>query len=125
MLCVNSSFNMFSCFQHILFAHGPWFLKRWGPLSIWNTQGMEKSHYRARAVYFRNTRHGGGFTRSNALQEMFDWLYRTIIGRTLNIRKARESIGTCLSNSGGVQDQKIMCLEGIYRDYSSFTMVAK
>lgn len=91
MLCVNSGFNMFSCLQHILFAHGPWFLKRWGPLSIWNTQGMEKSHYRARAAYFRNTRHGGGFTRSNALHEMFDWFYRTIIGRTLNIRKARES----------------------------------
>lgn len=91
MLCVNSGFNMFSCLQHILFAHGPWFLKRWGPLSIWNTQGMEKSHYRARAAYFRNTRHGGGFTRSNSLHEMFDWFYRTIIGRTLNIRKARES----------------------------------
>ena len=52
---------------------------------------MEKSHYRAKAAYFRNTRHGGGFARSNSLHEMFDWFYRTIIGRTLNIRKARES----------------------------------
>ena len=52
---------------------------------------MEKSHYHARAAYFRNTRHGGGFTHSNALHEMFDWFYITIIGRTLNIRKAREA----------------------------------
>ena len=64
--------------------------KMWA-LSIWNTQGIKKTHYCARAAYFRNTRHGGGFTRSNALREMFDWFYRTIIGRTLNIKKARES----------------------------------
>ena len=91
MLCVNSGFDMISCLQHILFAHGPWFLKKWGPLSIWNTQGMEKSHYHARAMYDRNTRHGDGFTHSNTLHEMFDWFYRTVIRRTLNIRKARES----------------------------------
>ena len=52
---------------------------------------MEKSHYYARELYFRNTMHGGEFTHSNALHEMFDWFYKIVIGRTLNIRKARES----------------------------------
>lgn len=61
-----------------MYAHGLWFVKNQGPLAIWNTQGMEKSHYRARGAYFKSTRHGGGSGGSNALHEMFDWFYRCI-----------------------------------------------
>lgn len=43
---------------------------------------MERSHYQAKAVYFKNTRHGGGLTKSNALHEMFNWFYRSLGGRT-------------------------------------------
>ena len=78
-------------FQHILYAHGPWFVKQYGPLAIWNTQGMEKSHYRAKAAYFKNSRHGGGTTRSNALHEMFDWFYRCLSGRSYKATKAKKS----------------------------------
>ena len=42
---------------------------------------MEKSHYQAKAVYFKGTRHGGGKTKSNALHEMFNWFYRVLIGK--------------------------------------------
>ena len=35
-------------YMHILYAHGPWFLKEHGSLGVWQCQGMEKSHWRAR-----------------------------------------------------------------------------
>ena len=54
--------------QHILFAHGAWFMNKYGSLEMWSTQGMEKSHYRARGVFFKHTRHGGGRIPSNYLR---------------------------------------------------------
>ena len=42
---------------------------------------MEKSHYQAKAVYFKGTRHGGGKRKSNAFHEMFNWFYRSITGK--------------------------------------------
>ena len=44
---------------------------------------MEKSHYQARSSFFRSTRHGGGKTRSNALKELFNWLFRRQLQRIL------------------------------------------
>ena len=37
---------------------------------------MEHSYYQEKAIYFKNTRHGGGKVKSNAMHEMFDWFYR-------------------------------------------------
>ena len=54
---------------------------------------MERSHYQAKGSYFKNTRHGGGVKKSNALHEMFDWFYRTLGGEAAQReaeRKARE-----------------------------------
>lgn len=68
-------------FQHILYAHGPFFLDQYGSMALWSTQGMERSHYQARSIYFKNTRHGGGTIKSNALHEMFNWFYRSLSGR--------------------------------------------
>lgn len=62
--------------QHILYNHLPWFAKEYGSLTIWSTQGMEKSHYQARGAFFRHTRHGGGRVRANNLKEVFQWFYR-------------------------------------------------
>lgn len=42
---------------------------------------MERSHYQAKAAYFKSTRHGGGTKRSNALHEMFNWFYRVLEGK--------------------------------------------
>lgn len=83
---------IFVVWQHILYAHGAYFMNRFGSLDIWSTQGMEKSHYRAKGVYFKNTRHGGGLVRSNYLKEMFDWFYRTTFGRKRVMERARESL---------------------------------
>lgn len=77
--------------QHILYAHAAYFMNEYGSLDMWSTQGMEKSHYRARGVYFKNTRHGGGKTRSNYLIEMFNWFYRYTFGRKLCMEKAQTS----------------------------------
>ena len=66
-------------------------MNEYGSLDMWSTQGMEKSHYRARGVYFKNTRHGGGKTRSNYLIEMFNWFYRYTFGRKLCMEKAQTS----------------------------------
>lgn len=67
--------------QHILYAHAPYFLDRYGSLALWSNQGMERSHYQAKAAYFKSTRHGGGTRRSNALHEMFNWFYRVLVGK--------------------------------------------
>ncbi|KAH7296203.1 hypothetical protein KP509_26G013100 [Ceratopteris richardii] len=52
---------------------------------------MEKSHYKARGVYFKNTRHGGGGMQSNYMEEMFNWFYRTTFSRTYAMERAKES----------------------------------
>lgn len=67
--------------QHILYTHAVYFLDKYGSLALWSTQGMERSHYQARCSYFKNTQHGGGVVKSNALHEMFNWFYRTLGGR--------------------------------------------
>lgn len=77
--------------QHILFAHGGWFMNKYGSLEMWSTQGMEKSHYRARGVFFKHTRHGGGRIRSNYLKEMFNWFFRCTFGRNLSRETAHKS----------------------------------
>jgi len=43
-----------------LYAHGPWFLKEYGSLGVWQCQGMEKSHWRARGNWQKHTNHDGG-----------------------------------------------------------------
>ena len=45
---------------HILYAHGPWFILEYGSLGVWQCQGMEKSHWRARGNYQKHTSHDGG-----------------------------------------------------------------
>ena len=75
---IQGHLGSFAYLQHILFAHAPYFLEEYGSLALWSTQGMERSHYQAKDVYFKNTRHGGGSTKSNALHEMFNWLYRSL-----------------------------------------------
>lgn len=67
--------------QHILYNHTPFFAKKYGSLSIWSTQGMEKSHYMARTGYFKHTRHGGGKNRANSLLELHQWTYRRLFHR--------------------------------------------
>lgn len=69
-------------YMHILYAHAPYFLHEYGSLALWSNQGMEKSHYQAKAAYFKNTRHGGGKVKSNALLEMFNWFYRVLTGKS-------------------------------------------
>lgn len=47
-------------YMHILYAHGPWLIKEHGSLGVWQCQGMEKSHWRARGDYQKHTNHDGG-----------------------------------------------------------------
>ena len=98
---------MLACFQHILYAHGPWFVKQYGPLARWNTQGMEKSHYKVKVVYFKNSRHGGEITQSNALHGMFDWFYRCLCEREQKSIKEKEStIGKAMKVVSTEQKEK-------------------
>lgn len=62
-------------------------MNKYGSLDMFSTQGMDKSHYRARGVYFKNTRHGGGKVRTNYLAEMFNWPFRYTFGRVQNIER--------------------------------------
>lgn len=45
---------------------------------------MEKTHYQARTGYFKHTRHGGGVTKANSLQELHQWTYRKLVHRAHN-----------------------------------------
>ena len=65
--------------QHIMYNHMPFFIQKYGNPSIWNTQGMEKSHYMAQNAYFRHTQHGGGKSKANSLLELHQWFYRRIL----------------------------------------------
>ena len=78
------------CLQHILYNHTPWFIREYGSLSIWSTQGMEKSHYLARSRYFRHTRHCGGKEKANSLLEVFQWFYRQVLHQS-STKKAKET----------------------------------
>jgi hypothetical protein len=61
---------------------------------------MEKSHYQARTSFFRNTRHGGGQTRSNALVELFNWFYRRQLQRLIaNVETTNEEESTLHSEA--------------------------
>ena len=42
---------------------------------------MEKTHYQARAAYFRHTQHGGGMIRANSFKQLYYWFYRRILHR--------------------------------------------
>lgn len=47
-------------YMHILYAHGPWLIREHGSLGVWQCQGMEKSHWRARGNWQKHTNHDGG-----------------------------------------------------------------
>lgn len=47
-----------------------------GSLSIWSSQGMEKSHWQARAAFHRNTQHGGLNGQHGYIFQLFQWFYR-------------------------------------------------
>ena len=66
-------------------------MNKYGSLDMFSTQGMEKSHYRARGVYFKNTRHGGGKVRTNYLAEMFNWFFKYTFGRVQNMEHSNAS----------------------------------
>ena len=67
--------------MHILYAHSSFFLDEYGSLVFWGNQGIEGSHYQAKATYFKNTRHGASYIQSNAFHEVFNWFFCAQIGR--------------------------------------------
>lgn len=77
--------------QHILHNHLPFFIAKHGNPSIWNTQGLEKSHYMAHNAYFRHTQHGGTHKKANSLKELFQWFYRRILQRLHQKKVLEES----------------------------------
>ena len=64
--------------QHVLIRHGPWFIEKYGSLSIWSCQGMEKSHHAAKAATQAHTQHGGTGNRTSVIVQQYQWWYRCI-----------------------------------------------
>lgn len=58
--------------------HAPWFVLEYGSLSVWSNQGMEYSHYAAKAAYQAHTQHGGGRTKLSPLEQTYQHWYRLI-----------------------------------------------
>ena len=57
----------FNCLQHIVVKHAPWFIGKYGSLSVWSYRGMEKSHYAAKVAYQAHTQHRGIRNKTSAI----------------------------------------------------------
>jgi hypothetical protein len=68
----------FNSLQHILVKHAPWFVGEYGSLNVWSCQGMEKSHYAAKAAYQALTQHGGTRNKTSAILQLYEHWYRNI-----------------------------------------------
>lgn len=66
------------CWQHVLVKHGPWFIEQYGSLSVWNCQGMEKSHHAAKASSQYHGQHGGTVARTSVIVQQYEFWYRNI-----------------------------------------------
>jgi len=66
------------CLQHVLVKHGPWFVEKYGSLSVWNCQGMEKSHHAAKASSQYHGQHGGTIARTSVIVQQYEFWYRNI-----------------------------------------------
>jgi len=72
-------------YMHILYAHGPWLIKEHGSLGVWQCQGMEKSHWRARGNWQKHTSHDGGRQdrsdiKASSLYQLLRFDYRMLQG---------------------------------------------
>lgn len=61
--------------QHILFAHGAYFINKYTSLDMLSKLGTEKSHYHAREGYFKNTRHIGEKVHTMYLARMLNFFF--------------------------------------------------
>jgi len=64
--------------QHVLVKHGPWFVEKYGSLSVWSCQGMEKSHHAAKASTQYHSQHGGTTKRVSIVVQQYQFWYRNI-----------------------------------------------
>ena len=64
--------------QHVLVKHGPWFVEKYGSLSVWSCQGMEKSHHAAKAATQSHSQHGGTEKHHSIIVQQYQWWYRCI-----------------------------------------------
>ena len=64
--------------QHVLVKHSPWFVDKFGSLSVWNCQGMEKSHHAAKASTQYHSQHGGTKKRVSIVVQQYQFWYRNI-----------------------------------------------
>jgi hypothetical protein len=64
--------------KHVLVKHAPWFVNKYGSLSVWSCQGMEKSHHAAKAANQAHTQHGGSKARPSAIVQQYQHWYRNI-----------------------------------------------
>lgn len=91
--------NHVTHYMHILYAHGPWFMKEHGSLAVWQCQGMEKSHWVARGNWQKHTNHDGGrqcigeLTKSS-LYQLLQYDYRMLMHRRQEkvVKRARAEI---------------------------------
>lgn len=85
-ICMHVLMLYVCTFQHILRDHTTFFANTCGSLNIWSSQGMEKSHWQARATFHRNTQHGGTTGKKSYIIQLFQWFYRRV-----HIRKITKS----------------------------------
>jgi hypothetical protein len=70
--------------QHVFVKHGPYFVQRYGSLSVWSCQGLEFSHDAAKAAFHKHTQHGGGRIKKSPLLQTYEHWFRIIQHRFYN-----------------------------------------
>ena len=53
-------------------------MEKYGSLSVWNCQGMEKSHHAAKASSQYHGQHGGTKARTSVIVQQYEFWYRNI-----------------------------------------------
>lgn len=67
-------------------------MERYGSLSVWSCQGIEKSHHAAKAANQAHTQHGGTAARTSVIVQQYEHWYRNIqhrYTRRIEVEKTR------------------------------------
>jgi hypothetical protein len=91
--------------QYVVVKHSSWFVKQYGNLAVWSTQGMEKSHYQAKTAFHKHTQHSGTAKHHSAIVQTFEWWYRVVQHKQYKIEKD-EVLSTADAAAQAVKDAR-------------------
>ena len=83
--------------------HGPWYVETYGSFTVWNNQGMEKSHHAAKAANQHHTQHGGTKDRTSSIVQQYQHWYKNIQHRFAKQERLKD-----VANARSMEDDAII-----------------